>query len=187
MKAGLLFLAAALLLTLYNLYDQFRAGRAAQSAAAQMAQTTPEEGYPITPGMEMPTQRIDGREYIGLLGIPALGLELPILSQWSYPNLKVAPCRYEGSAYTDDMILAAHNYPAHFGNLKNLRPGDEVTFTDVDGNRFRYQVVELEILQPTAVEEMEAGEWDLTLFTCTLGGQSRVTVRCQRTDPVQLT
>ena len=96
--------------------------------------------------------------------------------------MKVAPCRYEGSAYTDDLILAAHNYPAHFGNLKTLHPGDQVSFTDVDGNQFQYQVVELETLQPTAIQEMEAGEWDLTLFTCTLGGQSRVTVRCERTD-----
>jgi len=36
-----------------------------------------------------------------------------------------------------------------------------------------------EVLLPTAVEEMTAGEWDLTLFTCTLGGRSRVTVRCE--------
>ena len=34
----------------------------------------------------------------------------------------------------------------------------------------------------TAVEEMTAGEYDLTLFTCTYGGQSRVTVRCDREE-----
>ena len=184
-KLGLLLIAAALLLTAYNLYDRFRAERSAQTAAAQIAQLTPEEGIPdylTTPEMEMPTQRIDGRDYIGILRIPTLDLTLPIISQWSYPDLKVAPCRYEGSAYTDDLILAAHNYPAHFGNLKTLHPGDQVSFTDIDGNQFHYQVVELETLQPTAIEEMEAGEWDLTLFTCTLGGQSRVTVRCERTD-----
>ena len=41
-------------------------------------------------------------------------------------------------------------------------------------------MVALEILQPTAVEEMTAGEFDLTLFTCTYGGKSRVTVRYDR-------
>jgi sortase A len=30
------------------------------------------------------------------------------------------------------------------------------------------------------VEEMESDEWDLTLFTCTIGGKSRVTIRCER-------
>ena len=38
----------------------------------------------------------------------------------------------------------------------------------------------LEILQPTAVEEMTSGDYDLTLFTCTYGGATRFTVRCLR-------
>ena len=57
-----------------------------------------------------------------------------------------------------------------------------VTFTDVDGNLFTYAVSQLEELPGTAIEQMDAGDWDLTLFTCTLGGRSRVTVRCTRTD-----
>ena len=56
--------------------------------------------------------------------------------------------------------------------------GDEITFTDVDGNMFGYEVIELETLSPFAIEEMTGGNWDLTLFTCTVGGQYRVTVRC---------
>ena len=56
--------------------------------------------------------------------------------------------------------------------------GDEVVFRDVDGNEFRYEAVELETLEKAAVEEMQAGDWDLSLFTCTVGGQTRVTVRC---------
>ena len=39
-----------------------------------------------------------------------------------------------------------------------------------------------ETLPETAVEEMRAGEWDLTLFTCTYDGRARVTVRCIRTE-----
>ena len=77
------------------------------------------------------------------------------------------------------MIIAAHNYASHFGNLKYLQEGDEVTFTDMDGNVFRYEVALQETLQPTAITEIQQGDWDLTLFTCTYGGQSRVTVRCQ--------
>ena len=77
-------------------------------------------------------------------------------------------------------VIAAHNYKTHFGRLKELRPGDEVRFTDTEGNAFRYTVAELETLGKYDVEEMAAGDWDLTLFTCTYGGQSRVTVRCLR-------
>ena len=95
---------------------------------------------------------------------------------------KNIPCRYDGSAYTDGLIIAAHNYAAHFGNLKTLQGGDTITFTDMDQNVFTYEVVELEILQPTDIEEMESGDWDLTLFTCTVSGQSRVTIRCEQAE-----
>lgn len=37
---------------------------------------------------------IDGYSYIGYLSIPILDLELPVMSEWDYPHLKVAPCRY---------------------------------------------------------------------------------------------
>lgn len=181
---GLLLIAAALFLTGYNLFDQMRAQRSAAQAAAQLAERLPQAGeaavpdYLMAPEMEMPVETIDGVDYVGVLRIPSLALELPVISQWSYPLLKIAPCRYSGSAYQNNLVLCAHNYASHFGNLKNLHIGAAVTFTYMDGNLFTYQVAELETLPPQATEEMENGDWDLTLFTCTVGGQSRVTVRC---------
>ena len=50
------------------------------------------------------------------------------------------------------------------------------------GQTYRYTVDRVETLPETAVEEMRAGEWDLTLFTCTYDGRARVTVRCIRTE-----
>ena len=131
--------------------------------------------------MPMPVQVIDGEEYIGILQIPDLALELPIIGEWSYPRLRTAPCRYVGSACTHDLIIAAHNYASHFGGLASLAQGSEVIFTDMDGNRFIYAVSETEQLPGTAIEEMKSGDWDLTLFTCTIGGAARVTVRCELT------
>ncbi len=138
--------------------------------------------YILNPNMDMPVKEIDGQEYIGKLEIPVLGIELPIISEWSYPRLKIAPCRYTGSAYLDNLTIAAHNYASHFGNIKKLSPGDEVIFTDLDGNIFHYVVASVEILQPTAIEEMTDSEYALTLFTCTIGGKSRVTVRCDKKE-----
>ena len=70
----------------------------------------------------------------------------------------------------DTLILCGHNYRSHFGKLKKLREGDEVSFTDMDGNVFLYEVALVETLMPTAIEEMESGGWALTMFTCTIGG-----------------
>ena len=76
------------------------------------------------------------------------------------------------------MIIAAHNYGRHFGKISLLRAGDEVTFTDVDGVEYCYEVQGTETLGAYDVEQMLSGYWDLTLFTCTYGGQNRITVRC---------
>ena len=193
MAAGLVLMAAALLLTGYNLWEEHRAEQSAvrvlaalepkaEAPAPAAEMTDPGEteipDYLLAPEMEMPTETVEERDYIGVLELPALGLSLPVLSQWSYPALKEAPCRYTGSAYQGDLIIAGHNYRSHFGGLKDLTPGDTVRFRDVDGNVFAYTVAEVEALDKYAVAEMQAGDWDLTLFTCTIGGKTRVTVRC---------
>lgn len=190
MAGGLLLIAAALALTGYNLWDEERASQAAGRIMAQMPQPSqalelsmdPAEveipDYLLNPDMEMPAVEIEGNPYIGTLDIPSLGISLPIMGEWSYPNLKTAPCRYSGSAYQGNLVIAGHNYRTHFGPLSGLTSGDRVSFTDMDGNRFDYEVVELEVLEPTDIAGMVTDEWDLTLFTCTLGGQTRLTVRC---------
>ena len=136
--------------------------------------------YVLYPEMEMPIQVVDGKEYIAMLSIPALELELPVMSEWSYPNLRSSPCRYTGSAYLNNLVIAAHNYNRHFGRLKTLSAGDQVILTDMDGNVFTYEVVLMETLMPRDVTELTESEWDLTLFTCTVGGASRVTIRCEK-------
>lgn len=191
---GAALLLGALGLTVFNLRQSNAAGENAAQTVSALKATIPTDGdfyakeqpetetpdYRLNPEMEMPTVRIDDREYIGVLSIPALGLELPVISSWDYPGLRVAPCRYTGSAYTDDLVIAAHNYASHFGRLRELSQGDSIRFTDTDGNVFDYVVSELEILEPYAVSQMTEGDWDLTLFTCTPGGQYRVTLRCNR-------
>ena len=127
---------------------------------------------------EMTEVEINGNLYIGYISIPALHMELPIMSNWSYPQLKIAPCRYDGSIRGEDLVLMAHNYKSHFGPISRLKIGDEVFFADMDGKTTGYEVVGKDVLDPTAVEAMTAGEYDLTLFTCTYGGASRVTVYC---------
>ena len=90
--------------------------------------------YEIFSDMEMPVKVIDGNEYIGVLTFPAFDMEMPVMSDWSYPKLKISPCRYSGSAYKKDMVICAHNYDCHFGVLKSMIPGEIITFTDMDGN-----------------------------------------------------
>ena len=125
---------------------------------------------------------IEGVAYIGYLEIPTLELKLPVIGEISEEHLDIAPCRYYGTAYQKDFVIGGHRYRRHFRRLYTLNYGDPVIFTDVSGQSFRYQVEELENIEPHESEYLCSGNWDLSLFTCTPGGAERVVVRCLAVD-----
>lgn len=181
---GIVLIAASLALTAYNFYSDYKAGNSANNVLDDLSLDDQQSNlnaipdYILNPEMDMPVIEINGYRYIGKIAVKSIDLELPVMETLSYDRLNIAPCRYAGTAYLKNMIIAGHNYRSHFGRLRNLMLDDEVIFTDVDKNVFRYSVSQIEILSDTAVGKMETGNWDLTLFTCTIGARSRVTVRC---------
>ncbi len=184
MLLGILFILGALGLTGYNFWDGYRADQASQRVEEQLHATIgePVDDAEPDPDEEMPTTEIDGYRYIGELYVPDLDLTLPIMEEWDYSRLKIAPCRYSGSLYRGDLVIAGHNYSRHFSRLRYLDFGTRMTFTDVAGHVFEYEISDIEVMRPTQVDEMivNDGTWDLTLFTCTVGGRTRHTIRCKR-------
>ena len=122
--------------------------------------------------------------YMGVIRIPALRLDLPVNLTWSYPALRRTPCRFSGDTQHKNLVIAAHSYRTHFRNINTLVEGDEVIFTDVEGNEFHYRVVRVETVQPTSVAEVVNSPYDLTLFTCTYDSRARVVVRCREVTPL---
>lgn len=198
---GLLLIAAALCIVACNLLDASRAGEASGAVLERVLpqirkDPAPPEGrilnaqtreieypdYVLDPQREMPTVTLDDSRFIGVLEIPDLHIRVPVCDECTDENLRIAPCRYSGSIYLEDMVICAHNYAPHFGTLGSLRLGARVCFTDMDGNAFPYVVSEIETLGAEQVAEMCAGDYPLTLFTCTVGGQARIAVRC---DPAE--
>ena len=199
---GAALIGSALLLFAHNRTEDAQAGAAAASAVATIQQEieekktvsmqtvevpqTPERA--AEPAMEEPAEdaqtaqvaMVDGYAYLGVLSIPALGLELPVMASWDYELLKLAPCRQFGAAATDDLVIAGHNYINHFANLGLLRVGDSVTFTDMDGAEHAYTVAKTDTISPEDVEKVENSGYALVLYTCTYGRQARVTIYCER-------
>ena len=133
-KLGTLFIALGVLALLgaaglfgYNQWDNARAEKAADAVLNQLEETL-EQPKTILPGesegasdaAEEPEEAdgmtvtfIDGYDYIGYVSIPSIGLALPVMKQWSYPGLKIAPGRYAGSLATDDLVVAGHHKAPH--------------------------------------------------------------------------
>lgn len=194
MILGAALVFGALSLFLWNRHEDQEAGKfiveimpAIAEEIQQIRETAPStpdltENIPVEllteEDLVMTERTIKGYPYIGYLSIPDLKLQLPIMSDWNYQRLRISPCRYSGTLRGEDLVLLAHSYNSHFGRLSFLTEGAEIQFTDMDGNIWRYEVVLMDILNPTDVEEMIGGEYDLTLFSCTTTGKQRVTVRC---------
>lgn len=118
-------------------------------------------------------------EYIGILEIPALELVLPVHTRYSEENLQKTPCRYAGTLETEDLVIAGHNYSSHFGGLGSLKAGDEVRFSEGFGSTYIFRVEQILTVEADSAEELREGEYPLTLFTCTYGGQARIVIRCR--------
>ena len=147
MALGLLLLGAAGGLSARNRAEDVAAGASSARALAMVdaiieSAAVREENSCAGGDPGMPRVQIDGMDYVGRLRIPTLALELPILSQWDDDRLKIAPCRYAGSVLGEDLVIMAHNYPKHFGGLKDMKSGDKVTFTDMEGETLEYYFVE---------------------------------------------
>lgn len=186
---GTVFVTAAGLLYIRNMQEDVDAG-ASSSYALACVQETIQQKIAADTGRDEPKMTSEvlidanGYQYIGYLTIPVLKLSLPVMAEWDYNRLKTAPCRHFGSAQTDDLVIAGHNYKQHFANLKNLSAGDAITFTDGNGIVYKYSVQLIEKISPTAVDKVQHSEWDMILYTCTYGGNARLMVGCEKTDTI---
>lgn len=189
MAIGLLFIGFAAGLLIYNNFENKKAQESSdvliESIRLSIAENELKEEITDPFDEEMKVEEIDGYGYIGYLSVPALNLDLPVMSEWDYGRLKISPCRYFGSTKTDNLVIAAHNYRFHFGYLGKLKPDDIVIFTDMNSEIHYYKVVSVELLMPTDVDKVKDSGDDLILYTCTYGGAKRITVRCSRTNKIQ--
>ncbi|WP_303838477.1 sortase [Ruminococcus flavefaciens] len=198
--ASLIFIA--LCMCVFNINESRTAAKRSQSALTELItvieKVTESTAHPNTDDTEddlfaqyeepapaeMPTVSIGDTGYCGYLTISELGLELPVINDFSYGALNTAPCRYSGCTESGDLIIAAHNFNSHFGRLGSLSDGAEIVFTDCSGRAFHYNIISIEEIRGDDVDAMlgkDADPWDMTLFTCTLSGRSRITVRAKLT------
>ena len=199
---GLLTLFAAAALTAYNWWDAKRAEEASAEIIEKMDEylgengdepAVPEDFNPTEekPYLKMPTVNIDGYEYIGKLQIPCLSLVLPVMAEWDYDRLKISPCRFTGSYFSNDLVICGHNYAKHFSPIKTIGMGEDIWFITADHKRIHYKTSNIQTLDPTDIGEMvendknslgNINQWDMTLFTCNPGGFTRCAVRCTRVN-----
>ena len=125
---------------------------------------------------------------LGVIEIPEIDVELPVISKWSYSLLRISVCRYKGPGMNKkgNLVIIGHNYRsgAHFGRLSKLKTGSAVYLTDPSGNKVRYEVYKKLSIEPDDFSALNKhqGTYGLTLMTCQSSGTKRLLLRCVQKD-----
>lgn len=202
MALGVLFVLGSLALQIHNVQEDRRAAaaseamlpdvmaaisenikNAADKTRDKVGHINPYDQAAVEASTEMTVVVHNTWPYIGYLTMPTINMQLPVLAEWSFHNLGMAPCRHMGSTKSDDLVICAHNYPSHFGHIGELKQGDEVSFVDMDGIRSDYRVVTVNVIDETDMDMVQDESLDLVLYTCTYSRWERVMVGCERVAP----
>lgn len=189
---AVLFILIGCIIGLRQMHENKVARDSAEAVAAQFREfrsetsgsdfITSEIPSPAASGEPLdPIVRIGDFDYIGTLILPKLWLELPVMSSFDDGRIDIGPCRQFGSAVGGNLVIAAHNHPANFGNLSQLKPGDKLSFIDSADTEYSYEVSDWLIIDSDDIEIVRNSGYPLTLYTCTESGNKRYVVFCNLT------
>lgn len=143
-----------------------------------------------TSNEEEAVQTIDaelkGYKIVGIIKIPKIDLEYPILEKTTVESLNVSITKFWGNEINEigNVTLAGHNNfsGVMFGRIKKLVVGDIIELTDTQNVTLQYEVFETKIIDPNDIScilPIEEGRREITLITCENGKANRFIVKAK--------
>ena len=127
-----------------------------------------------------------GQKVIGLIEIPAIDLEYPILEKTTKLAMATSISRYYGGEINEygNVSLAGHNNYSGtmFGRNKNLKKGDKVLLTDLTGKTLEYEIFDIFVTHPDDTKVLETKDKtirEVTLITCKNGRSQRLIIKAK--------
>lgn len=119
---------------------------------------------------------------IAKLQVDKIGLEMSVLSEWSYELLEISINKFSGPEPNEsgNFIIVGHNYSngEHFGKLDLIQAGDLIYLTDLSGRKITYEVYEILVIKPDETEKLKTIDIrTLTLITCDTNRDLRLVVK----------
>ena len=130
----------------------------------------------------------DGTVYytIGVINIPSISVNYPILSTYTDELLKIAPCKFHGPNPNEvgNLCIAGHNYKnsKFFSKVPTLELGDKIEITDLSGRMLTYTIYDKFIVNPDELEctsQLTNGKKEITLITCTNDNKQRHIIKAR--------
>lgn len=125
----------------------------------------------------------NGYNVVGIISIPVIKIEYPILEKPTTKALKVATVYLSGPGINEvgNTVIQGHNYRngLFFSNLSKLSNGDDIYITDTSGNKIQYKVYrnfQAEATDASFYNRDTEGKREVTLSTCTEDAALRTVV-----------
>ncbi len=129
---------------------------------------------------------IDGYKVIGIIRIPKINIEYPILEKTDKTSLNLSITKFWGEKINQkgNVVLAGHNNLNNkmFGKIDKLENGDIIELTDSQMVTVKYQVFKTYIIDPndiTCILPEDETSREVTLITCTNGNKERFIVKAR--------
>lgn len=129
---------------------------------------------------------IDGYKVLGIIRIPKIDLEYPILNETNKISMKKSITKFWGPNLNTigNLTLAGHNNKdgTMFGKVKKLELGDIIEIEDLYKNTVKYKIFDMYVIDPndvSCVESVDANTKEVTLITCTNGNKNRLITKAR--------
>lgn len=114
---------------------------------------------------------IDGVDYIGILSMPSVDVELPVVSGYSESDIAV----YRVSEMNSPPALSCNS--KNWSDVADASVGDKVTLTDMRGCAYEYTVAEIARVNSYELTASTSDDMSLTLVTVSKGAY--VILKCE--------
>lgn len=129
-----------------------------------------------------------GYQVVGIIKIPKIDIEYPILDRTNDQSMKVSITKFWGNNVNDigNFTMAGHNWydGTMFGKTKKLDIGDKIEMTDMTGRTIEYEIFDKYVVEPNDVSYVKSVKdetREITLITCTNGRSSRLIIKARET------
>lgn len=130
------------------------------------------------PHSQMPILEIDGVDYVAMIEIPSMNVNLPVADKWDGAKLFESPARFYGSAYRAPLVIGGTDDAHQFAFCSSIDNGTSVVVTDMLGAQFSYTVTRVDRSE-TAETLWLIGDADLTLYCQDVFSMEYIAVRCE--------
>ena len=123
---------------------------------------------------------------VGIITIPKIGIEYPILDTTNEKTMKVAITKFWGNNVNElgNFTMAGHNNKdgTMFGKTKRLNIGDKIEMTDLTGKTIEYEIFDQYLIDPndvSCVKSVKENTREVTLITCANGRSNRLITKAR--------